>query len=152
MNVRAALTVIAAVAAIAGPHPARSGEYTPRTNYILRCTGCHGMDGAGSPIGGIPDFRNLIGAFAGDDDGRTYVLHVPGVAGSGLSARETAAVLNFVMANWAGTSLPPGAPQFTEAEVVERRQRPVVDVVQFRRTIVARLTGRGIETAGYPWP
>lgn len=146
----AAAGLAALVSMAAGP--ASAGELQPRTNYILRCTGCHGMDGAGSPVGGIPDFRNYVGAFAGDDEGRTYILHVPGVIGASLTDNEIAGVINFIMATWAGSSLPAGHTPFTAAEVTERRARPVEDVVVFRRAIVARLSAAGVQTAGYPWP
>lgn len=145
-------SIIAAAAILTAALPAAAAELSARTNYILRCTGCHGMDGTGSPVGGIPDFVNLVGAFAGEDDGRTYVLHVPGVAGAGLSDAETAAVLNYVMGTFGGTSLPANYTPFTTAEVVERQARPVANVVQLRRTLAARLRDRGVELAGYPWP
>lgn len=146
------MAAVLALAAGLATGTAAAGELQPRTNYILRCTGCHGMDGAGSPVGGIPDFRNYVGAFAGDDEGRTYILHVPGVIGASLTDNEIAGVLNFIMATWAGTSLPAGYTPFTAAEVTERRARRVDDVVAFRRTIVARLSAAGVQTAGYPWP
>ncbi|MGQ9364697.1 c-type cytochrome [Azospirillum sp. ST 5-10] len=154
---RKAAAVAAALAgaiALAGAMatPAVAGELKPRTNYILRCTGCHGMDGAGSAIGGIPDFRGMVGAFAGDDEGRTYLLHVPGVIGASLSDAEIAGVLNYIMENWAGASLPADFRPFTAAEVTDRRARPVADVVVLRRRIVARLGESGIATADYPWP
>ncbi|WP_029009467.1 c-type cytochrome [Azospirillum halopraeferens] len=150
------LAAALAAALTAGTAPATTAaaaaELKPRTNYILRCTGCHGMDGAGLPAGGIPDFRDSVGAFTGDDEGRTYLLHVPGVIGAGLTDREIAAVLNFIMDTWAGRSLPDDFRPFTGGEVTERRARPVEDVVVLRRSIVARLRERGVETADYPWP
>lgn len=147
-----AVAILATLASGTLASGARAGDYKPITNYILRCAGCHSLDGSGHPVGGIPDFRGFIGAFAGEDDGRTYVLHVPGVAGSGLSAGETAAVLNLVMGKWGGASLPADFRPFTEAEVAERRLRPVADVVVLRREIAARLQRTGVAMAEYPWP
>lgn len=152
LRMRAALAVMGAGALLASVSGARADGYTPTTNYILRCAGCHSMDGSGHPVGGIPDFRGYIGAFMNDDDGRTYVVRVPGVAGAGLTAAETAAVLNLVVANWAGGSKPANFRPFTEAEVAERRTRPVTDVVVLRRDIAARLVKQGLPMAEYPWP
>ena len=110
------------------------------------------MDGTGSANGGIPDFRGLVGAFAGDDDGRTYVMHVPGVVGSGLSDAEIAGVMNYVFETWGEKSLPAPYVPFTPDEVTARRARPVDDVVAFRRDVVEKLSAQGISTADYPWP
>ena len=140
----------AAVAVAAGI--AFAAERTPHANYILRCAGCHGMEGAGVPAGGIPALQDLVGYFAADDDGRTYLLHVPGVVGSSLSNGEIAAVMNYVMERWAGRSMPPNFVPFTEAEVTERRAIPVPNVVDYRRAVVARLDAAGIAVAAYPWP
>lgn len=129
-----------------------SAQEVGRTNFILRCAGCHGMDGAGSQVGGIPDFHNYVGAFAHDADGRRYLMHVPGVVSADLSDRQIADVMNYVMATWAEDSLPADFKPFTEAEVTTLRAEPVGDVVAYRRKVAADLLERGIATAGYPWP
>jgi Cytochrome c. len=126
--------------------------YTARTNYVLRCSGCHGLEGRGGERGGVPDLRDHVGAFAGEDDGRTYVVKVPGVRNSNLSPEATAAVLNYVMTTFAGASFAEGTAPFTAEEVVRRRQIAVGDIVAYRRTIAARLAAEGVPLAGYPWP
>lgn len=127
-------------------------EKSAHTNYVLRCAGCHGMSGSGAPAAGIFDFNGMVGAFAGIDEGRTYLMHVPGVAGSGLSDSEIAAVMNYVMETWAGDSLPEPYDPFTAAEVTERRAIAIPDIVENRRQVAALLQTMGIETADYPWP
>jgi cytochrome c553 len=140
---------LAFVLALSQVHAA---ERSPTVNYVLRCSGCHGMDGSGHESAGVPDFRGAVGAFASDEQGRTYLLHVPGIVNSSLSNAEIAAVLNYVMEQWAGDSLGAGFVRFTPKEAAERRAEPVSDVVVFRRRIVERLGGEGIHTANYPWP
>jgi hypothetical protein len=129
-----------------------AGDRPASVNYVLRCAGCHGMDGSGHESAGVPDFRDYVGAFALDEDGRTYLLHVPGIVNASLSDREICAVINYVMDNWGGTSLRPGFTRFTPREVAVLQARPVTDVVRLRRQIVDRLHARGILTAHYPWP
>lgn len=129
-----------------------SAQEVGRSNFILRCAGCHGMEGAGSEAGGIPDFRGYVGAFAHSEDGRRYVMHVPGVVGASLSDRQIAEVMNYVMTTWGGVSLPAEYLPFTEAEVAALRGEPVGDVVAYRRKVAEELLGQGIATAGYPWP
>ncbi|MGD9740705.1 MAG: hypothetical protein AB7O56_11515 [Bauldia sp.] len=138
----AAFATTAAVAQERGPH----------TNYILRCAGCHGLEGNGVPNAGIPAFPGFVGVFAGDEDGRTYLFHVPGVVGASLSNAEIAALMNYVMERWAGPSLPAAYVPFTEAEVAMRRAIAVPSVVDFRRAVVERLAALGIVAADYPWP
>ncbi len=106
----------------------------------------------GTREGGIPQFRNFVGAFASDEAGRTYVLHVPGVSSADLSNAEIADVMNYIMKTWGGTSLRSDFVEFTADEVAVRRAQPVADVVLLRREIVQRLTAAGVVTAEYPWP
>ena len=126
--------------------------YSARTSYVLRCSGCHGLSGEGSIKGGIPQLRDLAGAFAGDDDGRTYLVKVPGVRNAQLTPEQTAAVLNYVMAAFAGPSLPPDAAPFTAEEIRRRLASADGDVVALRRAVVARMKAEGIAVADYPWP
>jgi mono/diheme cytochrome c family protein len=140
----------AAMAAAAGG--AAAADYSARTNFVLRCSGCHGLEGAGAEKAGVPDFRGFVGAFAGDPDGRLYVARVPGVRNANLDAAATAAVLNYVMQTFGGSSLPAGASPFTAEEVAGYTARPPLDVVALRRGVAARLKAAGIETAAYPWP
>lgn len=127
-------------------------ERPPRVNYILRCTGCHGMEGAGSEQAGIPDFRGYVGTFARSGDGRLYLMHVPGVTNASLGDGEIAAVMNFVIESFAAESRDPAAPAFTAAEVTALRARPVADVVALRRSVAAAAVAQGWPVAGYPWP
>jgi cytochrome c553 len=150
--VRALSLLTSAACALLYFSPGRVAARSAPVNYILRCSGCHGMDGSGNTPAGIPDFRNYIGAFARDDEGRTYILHVPGIVNASLSDDEISAVINYVVTTWAGTSLRTGFVAFTAQEVAARRVRPVADVVRFRRRIVERLHAAGIQTAAYPWP
>jgi mono/diheme cytochrome c family protein len=131
---------------------AETAHRMPRTNFILRCVGCHGMDGAGSEKGGIPDFRNYVGAFSRDEAGRTYVMHVPGVVNANLTNAEIADIMNYVMKTFGGPSLPDDYRPFDKAEVDRLRAVPVKDIVGLRRDLSASLAKQGIATAGYPWP
>jgi hypothetical protein len=132
---------------------AAGGPRSPAPIFIQYCSGCHGLNGdGGGATSGIPKFRDFVGAFAGDELGRTYVLHVPGIANTGLDADTIAAVVNYVMTTWGGASLPQQFRAFTKMEVETRRRYPVSDIVALRREVVVRLRAKGIATATYPWP
>jgi hypothetical protein len=129
------------------------GPRSPAPIFIQHCSGCHGLNGdGGGATSGIPKFRDFVGAFAGDELGRTYVLHVPGIANTSLDADTIAAVVNYVMTTWGGVSLPKKFRAFTKMEVETRRRYPVSDIVALRREVVVRLHAKGIATSAYPWP
>lgn len=122
---------------------------TPEQNYILKCSGCHDMDGSGSVQGGIPPLPGYLGSFVSDADGRLYLMHVPGIVASGLSDQQIAQLMNFLNQKWGDTR---HSPPFTEAEVKRLRATPMTDVVKLRREIVQRFIREGIATGDYPWP
>jgi mono/diheme cytochrome c family protein len=144
--------ILPLILGLAALTPALGAERSAQANFVLRCAGCHALDGSGHPVGGIPDFRGLVGAFAGEEEGRTYLMHVPGVTNASLSDAEIAAVLNYIMDNWAGPSLPSNFKPFDGEEVGRLRAQPIGDVVAYRRQLVQRLTAMGLATADYPWP
>ncbi len=118
-------------------------------NYILRCAGCHGMDGAGSRTGGIPSL-SLIKSFTSDPEGRKYVMHVPGVVNSSLSNQEIAAVVNYAVERWGQPDVP--FQRFTLEEVNQLRASNIDDIVSYRRNLTARYLAEGKLVADYPWP
>lgn len=121
-------------------------------DYMLKCSGCHGADGSGTPDRGIPDFRGYVDGFGRTESGRTYVMHVPGVINSSLPNARIAAVMNYVIASFGAPGTRAGVPPFTTEEVDRLRAVPVPDVVAYRREVAAELVKAGIPVAGYPWP
>ena len=112
--------------------------------YTLHCSGCHGRDGAGSKTGRVPPFTGVVGHFAGETEGRRYLVLVPGVANAGLSNADTARVLNYVVEQW-GERAPRRA--YTPAEVGAIRKSRVDDIVALRGEIVGALARRGVRVA-----
>ena len=117
--------------------------------YILHCSGCHGTDGAGSHIGGIPSL-SLVKSFTSDIDGRKYITQVPGIAYSGLTNQDIAAVVNYVAARWGDPGIP--FQKFTSEEVNNLRATNIDDIVGFRRSLTKRYIAEGKLVANYPWP
>ncbi|WP_108257937.1 c-type cytochrome [Mangrovicoccus ximenensis] len=128
--------------------PVLAADSKARSDYILRCAGCHGMTGEGTVEGGVPAFPDSVSAIANLDAGRTYMMHVPGVTGASLDNAQIAQVMNYVLEEWGDGSSTP----FTEAEVIRRRAVPVADVVDERRSVADTLAAEGIYIAEYPWP
>jgi mono/diheme cytochrome c family protein len=124
---------------------------SPKTLYMLKCSGCHRSNGGGAASAGIPPFPGFIGPMARDEMGRTYITQVPGISASGLSDVQIAEVLNYVLDAWAPEEAAQ-AVRFTGEEVARRRTPRLTDVVAYRRLMVARLTRKGIAVGAYPWP
>ena len=123
--------------------PSAAITRTARAHYLLHCAGCHGLDGAGSPAAQVPDMRRL-GDFLRVPGGRSFVLKVPGVMGSGLGDAEVAAVTNWVLGTLAGPSVPPGTEPFSADEVAHARRQPLLDVAAARRGIVQQARSQGL--------
>lgn len=141
------IPVLAAVLMLVSPY-SLADENTPEQNYILKCSGCHDMDGSGSAAGGIPPLPGYLGTFMNDADGRSYLMHVPGVIASGLNDKQLAVLMNYLNQKWGDAQATP----FSEAEVQQLRARPVDDVVKFRREMVRRFIAEGAPIGDYPWP
>lgn len=136
------MTLVFSSASVAGAESAQAHR-----DYVLHCSGCHGMSGMGAPEGGIPPFPDSVGRIASSDIGRTYIMHVPGVVANSLTDERVADVMNFVLDRWGD-----GEQPFSTEEVTHRRAMPIGDVVIYRRKVVEELGATGVEIADYPWP
>jgi len=125
---------------------------SPETNYLLRCSGCHGLDGTGTKAGGIPPFPGFIDVFFRDDESRLYLAHVPGLASANLTDAEIADVMNYVLERWGAATATHDVTPFSAEEITRLRATSVPDVVQLRRQITERLASSGVALPEYPWP
>jgi mono/diheme cytochrome c family protein len=105
-----------------------------RQNYLLHCMGCHGEDGLGLE-GQVPSFRNTLAKISASPEGRDYVLRVPGVTQATLGDRETAEVLNWVLAEFSSKEVAQRIAPFTQAEVARARQQPLLEVNAVREAV-----------------
>ena len=96
--------------------------YTPETNYILHCQGCHGADGVGGVTDKIPPLQDAVGYFLHVPDGRRFLIQVPGVAQAPLDDAEVAALLNYVLDRYSEDELPDGFVPYTAEEVARVRR------------------------------
>lgn len=122
-----------------------------RADYVLKCAGCHRVDGRGSTPHGIPDFRNSVGAFVHLPAGREYLIRVPGAAYSPLSNADLAAVLNWVLLTFSPAQLPPDFQPYTEAEVAAARPNRYPDVVPVRHGLAQELAKQGFTLSDYSY-
>jgi mono/diheme cytochrome c family protein len=100
---------------------------TGRTNYLLNCAGCHGLDGV-SNSSLVPDLKGQVGFFLNLPEGRNYVAQLPNVAFSKTTDEALAGLLNYVVFSLGGDSAPRGGKPYTVREVSQLRRKPLTGV------------------------
>jgi cytochrome c553 len=123
----------------AGPKPPPPAQ----RDYLLACGGCHGLLGTTNSKA-VPQLQGLVGFYLNTPEGRSYLPRLPNVAFAALSDQDLAAVLNYVVFDLGGVSVPAGAPPYDAAEVARWRARPLTEVPlsEYRRRLVTNLIER----------
>ena len=137
---RAAIVSLFALIAFDAARAGESVDYL----YRLHCSGCHGIEGLGSKVARIPPFVGIVGHFAGTQDGRLYLVRVPGVANAGLPDAETADLLNYVLRIWGSRDAAAERRDFTAEEVHRLRGLRLDDVTLLRGKLAQELSKNGI--------
>jgi hypothetical protein len=116
---------------------------SPRTNYLLSCGGCHGLNGV-SNSRLVPDLKDKVGYFLNLPVGRGYLVRLPNVAFSMTTDEALTGLLNFMVFTLGGASVPKGAKPYSVHEVSQLRRRPLTEVslVQTRQEMVRILIDR----------
>jgi mono/diheme cytochrome c family protein len=134
----AALLLLGALAIVRGMAPADAFE--PSINYQLHCQGCHLADGRATP-GLVPAIDPTLGRMMRVPEGRAYLVRLPNVAAAQIDAADTAALLNWLLAQFAARELPAGFRPITADEVLAGRAAPLVDVAGARADVLRRVDG-----------
>lgn len=138
--------VIAFLAATIGHAAvADDGQYL----YVLHCSGCHLRDGSGSVAGRIPALAGTVGHFQRLLEGRLYTIQVPGIMNSGLKDDDVAALVNWLVPHFAGSSLQGAFKSYTAAEIAAARRNRPTDIFAARRAVTAGLRRQGVEIPDY---
>jgi hypothetical protein len=121
-------------------HAALPQAQTPRSNYLLCCGGCHGLNGV-SNSRLVPDLKDQVGFFLNLPEGRNYVVRLPNVAFSKTTDGALTSLLNYVVFTLGGASVPKGTKPYTLREVSQLRRKPLTEVslVQMRQPMVRTL-------------
>ncbi|MFO1469147.1 MAG: hypothetical protein U1F35_22305 [Steroidobacteraceae bacterium] len=116
-------------------------RWNPRARWQLQCMGCHHPDGAGE-ADRVPSLRETLVPFSASEDGRRFMIRVPGVAQSMLSDPEVAALLNWMVHNLSEVAVPQDYRQFTAAEVAAARRQPLAAVKAERERLLGLIADR----------
>lgn len=123
------LAVLASLCLALSSGPAAAAS--PHTNYLLYCSGCHLVDGRGSPPN-VPTLHEELGRMMSVAAMRSYLLRVPGAAHTPLDDAELAAVVNWILEEFNAESLPAGFQPISEQEARRARREILADPLQYR--------------------
>lgn len=112
-------------------------EQRAKFNYQMFCQGCHTGDGSGHKD--VPTLKGFMGHFLNSQEGREYLVRVPGSANSALNNEQLAEVLNWMLVNFAEQSAPNDWQAFEVDEVTEYRKAPLFEVINYRKQLVQSL-------------
>lgn len=131
------LFVFCSFQAIAEDNLLKMNTDRAKFNYQMFCQGCHTPDGTGGKS--VPKIKNYIGYFLQNQVAREYLVRVPGSANSPLNNEQLAEVLNWMIIELGGESVPKSMQYYTANEVAKLRQKPLFEVVDYREMLVKRL-------------
>ena len=136
-----------AAGAIAGEDAAIPRIGAVQEDFSRNCQGCHRADGAGA-CRTVPRIRDFVGLFTRVPGGRDYLLRVPGVVWAMLDDARLTRVLNWMLVTYSREQLAPDFTPFTEEEVAKARERPLANVLETRRRLIAELQRRALLPPG----
>ena len=109
-----------------------------RVDYALNCQGCHLARGEGF-AGKVPRMTDFVGYYMHSDDGRAFLIQVPGVALSPLNDADTARLMNWMLVEFSAAQLPDDYRPYTVDEIASLRRQPENDPNRRRARILAKL-------------
>jgi hypothetical protein len=107
-------------------------------NYMLHCQGCHLPEAEGFD-GKVPPIRNFVGYFLHSEEGRQFLIRVPGVAHAALDDVELAELMNWLVMTYSADQLPDPFVPYTPTEVAAFRSNPEMDPEATRERIIDAL-------------
>jgi hypothetical protein len=110
-------------------------------NYQMFCQGCHSPEGFGYKS--VPALKNSMHRFMATQQGRSYLVQVPGSAYSPLNDKDLTQLLNWMLIEFSGEQQrknnPPSWRLYTEQEVSEYRKTPLFETVEYRKSVLQNL-------------
>ena len=107
-------------------------------NFQMFCQGCHTAQGRGNKS--VPNLNNSMGVFLKSQVGREYLVRVPGSANSALSDADLTELLNWMLQEFSGDSLPSDWQKYQIAEISEYRKNPLFETVEHRKKLLKSLS------------
>lgn len=119
-----ALAASAVVRADEAAIPGVRDAYQARTDYQLKCQGCHRPDGTGDDHSN-PPMRGIVARFLGVPGGREFIGRVPGVATVDLPDDRLANLVNWTLFRFDPAHVPQTFQPYTAEEIGRLRRNPL---------------------------
>lgn len=117
---------------------ALADDQRAHVNYMIHCQGCHLAEAEGF-AGKVPPMKDFVGYFLHSEEGREFLIRVPGVAQSALGDQEITELMNWLVTTFSAAQLPDEFVPFTVTEVALLRREPERDPATARAAILARI-------------
>ncbi|MBT3530371.1 MAG: hypothetical protein HOF74_01755 [Gammaproteobacteria bacterium] len=104
---------------------------SPRTNYLLYCSGCHRTTGEGKPPN-VPTLVDELGKMMSVPEMRGYLVRIPGASQAPINDEELTEVINWVLEELNEDTLPNDFQKLTLGEVSEARKNVLADPLKYR--------------------
>lgn len=138
-GVHCAAALIALGLAGAGPAAAEdAADRRANLDYMAHCEGCHKADGSGLEDS-VPTLAGELGKFLATQEGREYLVRVPGTAQALLDDEAVARVLNWMLRRFDPEHTPADFRPYEAAEVARLRREPFSRASFERERIIANL-------------
>ena len=116
-------------------------EKRAKFNYQMFCQGCHSPEGIG--YNSVPALQNSMHRFMATEQGRSFLVQVPGSANSPLSDAHLAELLNWMLREFSSGSKSASEQTawqpFVAKEVSEYRKSPLFETVEYRKQVLKNL-------------
>ena len=99
---------------------AAADDQRARVNYLIHCQGCHLPEAVGF-AGKVPRMNGFVGYFLHSQEGREFIIRVPGVATSSLADDQLTELMNWLLLTYSAEQLPEPFVPFAVAEVAALR-------------------------------
>jgi len=83
--------------------------------------------------------KDFAGYFLHSEEGREFLIRVPGVSSASLPDDEIAELINWLLITYSAAQLPADFVPFTKTEVARLRTRPESDPEETRKIILDRI-------------
>ncbi len=117
---------------------AYADDHRARTNYMIHCQGCHLPEAVGF-VGKVPRMKDFVGYFLHSQEGREFVIRVPGVATSSLPDDELTEMMNWLLLSFSAEQLPRPFIPFSTEEVAALRPMLEADPEKTRMRILRQI-------------
>jgi len=120
---------------------ASADDHRARVNYMINCQGCHLPEAVGF-AGKVPRMKDFVGYFLHSQEGREFVIRVPGVATARLPDDELAELMNWLLLTHSAAQLPQPFVPFSTEEVAALRPDLEADPETTRMRILRQIATR----------